>query len=424
MRVWPCLLLASVAYASGPVAVKLTVCVIDGAAITLDGNLISPHEDLSAFGGKKVELDGDLYPGDVFKSKVAPRAIGTCTADEKLKLLPALARFYDEAKTVPVLAAKPRPPRATIDCDAKPSDACYELVRVPKAGGKPVVLRRARDATLIGHVFVDATYLYWSEGTIGDWKMLRQPKTGGAISTVAKGSLRGPLVRAPEGFYGVVDEGLVALPDQKAPQLLAPKWSALDVAYAGGALYWTESGPAGSSIIKTQHVPGGTPAVLAMNQPNATVPAIANGTLYWSNINVPPAGGAQIVGMPLDGGVPQVLVPTSHALFPWALAVDASWLYWTQWSVGAVGYSLFRAPATGGDAQLLGVAPTLAMNRDNRDHIALDATNVYWNARQSVARVAKTGGDVEELVRLARGDVMMFAMDDTDVYLAVVIFGS
>ena len=235
--------------------------------------------------------------------------------------------------------------------------------------------------------------------------------------------MRGQLVRAPEGFYGDTDDGFVALPDQKPQQILEPKWTVLDVAYADGTLYWTETGPAQSTIIKRQRVPGGAPAILETGQPNATVPAIANGMLYWSNINVPPTGAAQIMGVPVDGGVPRVLVATSNTLFPWALAADDRWLYWVQWTVGAVGYSLFRAPVTGGAAQLLGVAPTTAMNRDNRDRIELDAKNVYWNARQSIARVSKAGGDVEEIVRLARGDVMTFAMDDTDVYLAVVIFG-
>jgi hypothetical protein len=62
------------------------------------------------------------------------------------------------------------------------------------------------------------------------------------------------------------------------------------------------------------------------------------------------------------------------------------------------------------------------MNRDNRDHIALDDTHVYWNAREGVARVAKAGGAVQDIVRLARGDVMSFAIDEADVYLAVVFF--
>src|SRR5262249_36766293 len=110
--------------------------------------------------------------------------------------------------------------------------------------------------------------------------------------------------------------------------------------------------------------------------------------------NTPPTGAVAIMALPITGGVPRTLVEPNHEIFPWVIRADKQSLYWVQTRGGK--FSLWRAPITGGARELLGTAPTQAMNRDNRDHIELDETHVYWNARESVARVRKSGGPVEE----------------------------
>jgi hypothetical protein len=411
--------MASVAaHGSAPVKARLVACVMDGRMITLDGYLISPEKlDLAKFQGQKISVEGLVYPGDYFKPSSAVRVLGTCSSDEKLKLLPELARSYRRTQILPVAAqAKPGPPLATLDCDSKPGNPCYEIVRVPKSGGSPVVLRRG---PLIGHVFVDASYVYWSEGTIATWKMMRLPKSGGASSAISEGTLHSFMARGPDAFYSATTDDLTALLDGKPSRVLVAK-SVADVVVAGDALYFSQYGPENSATISTMPLTGGTPRVLAAGQPVGSCLTVANGMIYWVNHNIPPTGAGAIMGLPVTGGVPRTLVEPNHEMFPWFMRADKEWLYWVETRGG--GYSLWHAPVTGGQRTLLGTAPTKAMNRDNRDHIELDETHVYWNARESVARIRKSGGAVEEVLRLARGDVMSFAIDEKDIYLAVVIF--
>jgi hypothetical protein len=424
------------ARASAPVRAALTACVMDGALITVDGFLIhafgEQHRplDVSPYNGQKIELEGSIRPGDHFDATSLPKVLGSCEPELKLKLLPSLARYYrwqveaEEARkaalqpppSVALLGGKPAP---VIDCASPPGpgNACYEIVRVPKNGGPPTVLRRSQ---LIGHVLVDEKFVYWTEGEIGAWKMMRWSKSTGAIDSVAAGSLRGSLARTPDGFLvDIFDEGLFALPDGKEARALVPgKYRVSELAVAGDDLYWTEYGPSNSTAILTMPRAGGASHVLACGQPVASLLTVAGQDLVWANLNVPPIGTAQIVALPREGGVPRVLVDVPG--HPLALAADATSLYWVQ--DGPDGYRLFRASIGGGAPARVGTAPARPMHRDNRDRVALDQTHVYWNARESVARVAKGGGPVEEVVRMARGDVMSFAIDDSDVYVAAVIF--
>src|SRR5215471_17625008 len=87
-------------HASAPVSEKLTACVLDGVMITLDGYRIKPRTpalapfDLTPYDGKKIALGGNLYPGDAFTVTSAVTVLGTCSAEEKLKLIPALTEAY------------------------------------------------------------------------------------------------------------------------------------------------------------------------------------------------------------------------------------------------------------------------------------------------------------------------------------------
>ena len=67
-----------------------------------------------------------------------------------------------------------------------------------------------------------------------------------------------------------------------------------------------------------------------------------------------------------DGGAPIVLA--SGQVFPNAIAVDATSVYWTTGSGGSV----MKVPLTGG------VPTTLASGQATPDGIAVDATSVYW----------------------------------------------
>jgi len=407
---------AGIGAASAPVAKTATGCVLDGVFVTSDGFRITVSRvDLTPYAGKKIRVTGDLYPGDTLIPNAPIDVLGACSANEKLAMLPVLARVYrDQADGPAAPSTKPTRRPAAIDCADR---TCYQVIRVPKAGGKAVVLRTA---PLVGHIFVDKSNVYWSEGAVSGWDMMKLPKARpkDKPTSVAKGTLRGPMVRGPKGFYGIVDGGLAALEDGKPARILVPEAS--EVAIDADHLYYSDYGPENSGSFIALPLAGGPSRTLAASEPVPTTPFVANGELYWANINVPPLGGGEIMRVSIGGGVRTPVVATLPKLTPWALTADARSVYWVEWS--KAGYEVYRAPRTGGDRTLLGIAPANVMNRDNRDHIELDATHVYWNAREGVSRIAKAGGNVEELVHLARGDVMSFAVDDTDVYLAVVFF--
>lgn len=409
--------------ASPAVVTQVTACVLDGIMVTSDGHPITlagpRHVDLAPYGGKKIRVTGELHPGDVLFPTADLQVLGACSAAEKLTMLEVLARVYrKQADRDSAPAARPAPAKASrrppIDCPG--GKTCYQIVRVPKAGGAATVIR---SAPLVGHVFVDKEHVYWSEGTVSGWQMMKQRKVRGTPSPVARGALRGAMVRGERGFYGIVDGGLAALEDGKPPRMLV-SGASNEVAIDGDRIYYADYGPENSTSLASMPLAGGARQTLAAGQPVSTTLFVANGELYWANINVPPVGGGQILRVPVGGGVVRTVVETKPKMTPWALAADARSVYWVEWT--RTGYALYRAPKDGGDRTLLGEATATVMNRDNRDHIELDGTHVYWNAREGVARVAKAGGTVEDVVRLARGDVMSFAIDETDVYLAAVFF--
>ena len=376
--------LSSAVPASPAVATQLTACVLDGIMVTNDGHpiaLAGPRRvDLAPYAGKKIRVTGELHPGDVLFPTADIQVLGACSAAEKLAMLEVLARVYraqaDQDSAPPARPAPATAPRRPpIDCPG--GKTCYQIVRVPKAGGAATVIR---SAPLVGHIFVDKDNVYWSEGTVSSWQMMKQRKVRGTPAPVAQGALRGAMVRGVGGFYGIVAGGLAALEDGKPPHMLGPGASN-EVAIDGDRVYYADYGPESSSSLASVPLAGGAKQTLAAGQPVSTTLFVANGELYWANINVPPIGGGQIMRVPVGGGIVRTVVDTKPKMTPWALAADARSVYWVEWM--PTGYALYRAPRNGGDRTLLGVATAHVMNRDNRDHIALDDTHVYWSCRAS-----------------------------------------
>ena len=88
---------------------------------------------------------------------------------------------------------------------------------------------------------------------------------------------------------------------------------------------------------------------------------------------------------------------------PWAVAIDASNVYWTDFFSGTV----TAVPIGGG-------APTaLASGQINPCSITVDATNVYWAAADGVYKAPLSVGAA---VRLATGSASSIAVDGTNVY--------
>lgn len=421
------------ARASKPVPKTTTACVIDGLLISTDGFVLTPVTDgtrpfnPSVYSGMEIEVDGQQLPGDAFFIESEVRVHGPCPAAQKLKLVPALVRTYQaqadvqsgdlpQPQTGPVIAARTLP----LDCAETAGEPCYQLVRVPKVGGVPKVLRSAPPGREIGgSILVDDKYVYWGEGPGRDRQLMRMDKATGATSVI--GSARGEVVRAAGSFYSLADDKLLVQPDGRPARLLATKtvgYGLLGLASSATDIYWTESGPANAGFVWTQPHAGGKARLLSVGQRIADGLTVQGNELFFYTSGATPAGNSQIWSIPVGGGVPTPLVETP---FPWTLAADERSLYWVEWRKDAR-YELYRAPVRGGARVLLGAAGEDAGTGSHRDHVELDGTHAYWSARRTLARVPKPGGRTEELVRLARGSIQRFVMDDRDLYLTAVFY--
>jgi hypothetical protein len=89
---------------------------------------------------------------------------------------------------------------------------------------------------------------------------------------------------------------------------------------------------------------------------------------------------------------------------PYDIAVDGSYVYWTEQLGGAV----MRVQKGGGTPQLVGAASQPL-------HLVLDSDYVYWNDNGGVERAAKAGGGTM-LVAAPVGSIVGVGVDDNNVF--------
>lgn len=226
--------------------------------------------------------------------------------------------------------------------------------RVARTGGTPTHLSGTGEADAIA---VDSAHVYWA----GMYAMGSGPKPGSGAG----------LFSAPIG-------------GGDATMLSADAWStqiAVDETNVYGA-----SGPWSVPIgggSRTMLVQGGTTHFASV--------AIA---VYGSNVYFATAPGeGAIVSVPKTGGAPTVLV--SNRAHPSAIAVDATGIYWGEYSYLAQPGGIFRAALDGSGV-------TMLSSDDDVAGIAIDDGNVYWSAQHAnaIRSVPKGGG---AMVTLASG---------------------
>lgn len=225
------------------------------------------------------------------------------------------------------------------------------VLRVPLTGGTPQPLTGSQEADAVA---IDSSHVYFT----GDYSTGGSPKSGSAT-----GLFSAPIGGGP-------------------PTLLSSAWATqivVDDTNVYGAIGGLWAVPIG----------GGAKTVLSSNVQPAAPAQIA---VYAGNVYVPtsPLGGAGITAVPTTGGSPQVLV--SNRAMPVAVAVDASGMYWGEYSYGSIAGGIFRAGLDGSNVTEL--APD-----DDVSGFAIDAANVYWSASHLdvIRSVPKAGGSTTTL---------------------------
>jgi hypothetical protein len=145
----------------------------------------------------------------------------------------------------------------------------------------------------------------------------------------------------------------------------------------------------------------GKPVVIASGQPNPNAIAVDSTSIYWTNSGSSTAGG-DVMSAPLCGGTPVTIAPpvmlgpTTEAN-PSALVANASSVFWIV--TNGNGYIL-SAPIGGGSTS------TLATDQYAPFALAIDASNVYWledgsidGGSGAVVKVSLTGGTPTTLAR-------------------------
>jgi hypothetical protein len=217
---------------------------------------------------------------------------------------------------------------------------------------------------------IDATSVYWTDcGDPTGGNVLKMPKTGGAVVTLASGDV----------LSGIAVEG--------------------------SELYWVARTSVGAGAIKTVPVAGGTPTVVAA-QSGAPSHLVADASfVYWGDLD-----GDRVMKAPLGGGAATMVAPSN---LPFQIALGDTAVFWMD----APG--LMTAPKSGGAATSL--APTLGPNPTAG--LAVNATTVYFNVGRpnppGVSEVSIDGGAVSPVASapasIGGGPL---AIDATRVYWA------
>jgi hypothetical protein len=259
---------------------------------------------------------------------------------------------------------------------------------------------------------VDATSIYWTSWASGD--VQSAPLAGGKPASIAKmqGEPSALVVDANNAYWTAQRDGtIVSAPlAGGTPLVLASLQNGpLAIAIDATNVYWaTYDGairyvPLGGLPPPDAGVDGGPTGPIPLATAQGVIGAIAVDAtyIYWTSQSL-----GSVVKLGLAGGAPTSLATMQER--PTGLAIDATHAYYTTYDEGAVK----SVPIAGGPAT------TLASGQDHPTQLVVDATNVYYASYSESGAIfaVPLGGGMPVVVAAGQPYPQSLALDATSVY--------
>jgi hypothetical protein len=261
------------------------------------------------------------------------------------------------------------------------------LLMLPLCGGTPVTLLRSEKQERYNGIALDGTSVYAMSGDT----ILKLPLGGATATTLAKGvapkaiAIDGTSVywtdfTSPGDFQSVLKVPLnggaaVTLGTLKDPGAAYAQWGPLTVGSLN--VYWLGV----DSHTELLEVPIGGGAVTTLESAKGGRGVGVNTTdVFWTDIN------GAILRAPLGGGA--VTTIASNLQTPFAIALDASNVYWSDQETGSRG-RVMKVPLSGGTPTVIASGQALADGNDTSQRLAVYGASVYWLQANAVMMAPK-----------------------------------
>jgi hypothetical protein len=180
------------------------------------------------------------------------------------------------------------------------------------------------------------------------------------------------------------------------------------IAVSKGTVFWTEQMNPGNVM---KNAVGGSPVQLAGNLDNFWGVATDGVNVYWMDMPNATGNTRRVMKMPVNGGTQTTLMARENIVY---VATDGAHVFFIEARLDStnnfVDY-LMKVPVGGG------TPVTVANMGGSSQHLAVDATNVYWRRGNALVKMPKAGGTITTLVSSAPFAVSL-ASDGTHLYWA------
>jgi hypothetical protein len=215
-------------------------------------------------------------------------------------------------------------------------------------------------ASASSSVAVDDTRVYWIDNTT----ISAVAKTGGTPIALVSGLTGGSAlaVDATSAYWTSQGEVAKVALAGGTPTQLAPLGTPypFDLAIDASAVYWMDPG---NSMVNQAGLDGSSPMSLAKLTGSGGIAVDAH-AIYWAVCTGLSDSGV----VALTRGTTALTTLATGARCPLGVALDDTFVYWTDYAVGTVN----KTPIAGGTTEIV------ASNQPGAAAIAVDATALYW----------------------------------------------